>query len=92
MSLTKHTAVVNIYLEQKASKEELKIFKETIDKRLNTYPYVGHKNPNGLSLEVIEYILDRRKLYAVKQHKDETGLDLKEAKDQIDDFERINNL
>ena len=94
MGLSKHTPVVNIYIEQKASLEELHIFKATIDKRLenNSYPFVGSKNPDGLSQIVIQNIINKNHLHAVKQHKDEKGLDLKTAKDQVDDFRRLNNI
>jgi hypothetical protein len=92
MGLTKHTATVNIYLENKASKEELEIFKATIDKRMSTYFYVEYKNPDNLSGKTIHHIINGEYLQSVKEHKDFTGLDLKQAKHQVDNFRKLNNL
>jgi len=102
MALTKHTAAVNIYLKQKATCDEIYLFIQTINKRLaqgfsgedtSTVDWsVLGSNPDGLSPLVISHIHKREKFSAVKQHKDETGLGLREAKDCVERYCEINKL
>lgn len=110
MALTKHTTIVNMYLEQKATRDEIYTFIQTINKRLasgfpgddsgNPYPEENSEdifikergNPDNLSQNVINHILKKELLMAVKLHKDEKGLGLKEAKDAIDKYRETFNI
>ena len=110
--MNRHTTIVNIYLEQKATRAEIYTFIQTINKRLasgfpgdtSVNPYgedlkddifnneKDPLNPDNLSQEVIQNIVNGATLTAVKLHKDNTGLGLKDAKDCIDKYLQLNNL
>lgn len=77
--MNKHTTTVLLYIQNKASSEELDAFKQAIDDA-EFYKSIG---VNLIPRSILTKIIDKDLLGAVKEYKHLTGAGLKEAKDYV---------